>query len=279
MKMNTKTLQVEDIEYQYKNGKKVVYVESFCLYRGELVFLLGPSGIGKSTFIEAIGLINNTGFKANSNSKMQYLKEDRSYDLIQMWEDHVSVTETFRREHFSFIFQNNYLMPNLTAGENMMMTLLMKGESEQYAQEQIKKYMQVVDLKEEVVSKNVFNLSGGQKQRLAFVRAIASPFHILIGDEPTGNLDILTSRSLMNFTRSSILENAQSGIFVSHDIRLALTYADRIYLFVPEKNGAHYYGQVGDGNMYNKENGIWKKNGMDIQSPYDEILSVFTEII
>lgn len=98
-------------------------------------------------------------------------------------------------------------MPNLTAGDNMMITLLMKGEKETDAKEKIMHYMRVVNLKEEVFNKPIYHLSGGQKQRLAFVRAIAAPLDILIGDEPTGNLDSHTARKLMGYTRDSLIEN------------------------------------------------------------------------
>ncbi len=268
-----------EIECSYNNGKRVLYVENFYLKKGEIVFLLGPSGIGKSTFIEAIGLINKTARKVNPNGCIQYKSNSKIHDLITMWEDKNAEIETFRRDHFSFIFQNNYLMPNLTAGENMMMTLLMKGYTEEIAEKKIREYMEIVDLKNEVIGKNVYNLSGGQKQRLAFVRAIASPFDILIGDEPTGNLDVLTARSMMNFTRTSVKKNNKSGIFVSHDINLALDFADRIYLFVPQKDGDQYYGKVSDHHMYFRVNQKWMLNGTEVMSPYDEILSVFTEIV
>jgi ABC-type lipoprotein export system ATPase subunit len=277
--MKDKLLEVSNIECKYKNGKKVLAVEHFILNRGEVVFLLGPSGIGKSTFIEAIGLINNTGSKIDHSSSIEYFIKEKPVDLLDIWKKDLERLEEFRRNNFSFIFQNNYLMPNLTSGENMMMTLLMKGDSEKEATEKIMHFMNVVHLKEEVIKKSIHKLSGGQKQRLAFVRAIASHYEVLIGDEPTGNLDILTSDALLGFTRESIINEGKSGLFVSHDIRLALSYADRIYVFSPKMTSDGNYGVVSPSFLFEKKNNNWYQNDVLLKEPFSTLLSYYKEII
>lgn len=263
----------------YQLDKVVLTVKNFFLQKGEIVFLLGPSGIGKSTFIEAIGLINNTG-NVEAGTKAVYLDDrSESTDLIRIWDQPLSTLENFRRDHFSFIFQNNYLMPNLTAGENMMLTLLMKGEKENQAKNTIIKYMEIVNLSKEFFDKKIYNLSGGQKQRLAFVRAIASPFEILIGDEPTGNLDAVTARSLMTFTRTSIKEKNKVGIFVSHDIQLALDFADRICLIKPLQTNSGYIGSLSDDSTLVKTDENWCLHSEDISAPYDYIYNIYQEVM
>ncbi|MBK8548457.1 MAG: ATP-binding cassette domain-containing protein [Saprospiraceae bacterium] len=203
----------------------------------------------------------------------------RKTDLISLWKGNLETLESFRREHFSFIFQNNYLMPNLTAGENMMLTLLMKGEQEEVALKKIKNLMKVVRLSEEVIDKSIYNVSGGQKQRLAFVRAIASPYEILVGDEPTGNLDAVTAQALMKFTRNAIISNDKAGIFVSHDINLALKYADRIYIFTPKHNEEGLVGFLSSDQMLCLKKGNWTLRDRTIDNPMNYIQEAFEEII
>jgi ABC-type lipoprotein export system ATPase subunit len=272
-------LDIKNICCRYPNGKVVLEVADFHLDIGEVVFLLGPSGIGKSTFIEAIGLINNTGVK-RENSEVSYTSSSgQRTDIFNLWQNKQEELESFRREHFSFIFQNNYLMPNLTSGENMMMTLLMKGESEDKALKKIKELMQVVKLKEDILDKSIFNVSGGQKQRLAFVRAIASPFEVLIGDEPTGNLDAITADALMKFTRDAIIASRKSAVFVSHDIQLALNYADRIYLLVPQREGDNTVGHLNSSNMLLRQSDQWCQNEKPVDNPKHFIRKIFEEIV
>ncbi len=272
-------LSIKNVCCRYPNGKVVLEVADFHLDKGEVVFLLGPSGIGKSTFIEAIGLINNTGVK-RENADVSYTSSSgQCTDIFNLWQNKQVELESFRREHFSFIFQNNYLMPNLTSGENMMMTLLMKGESEDNALTKIKELMQVVKLKEDILDKSIFNVSGGQKQRLAFVRAIASPFEVLIGDEPTGNLDAITADALMKFTKDAIISNRKSAVFVSHDIQLALNYADRIYLLIPKREVDNTVGHLNSSNMLIRHSDQWCQNEQPVDNPKHFIRKIFEEIV
>ncbi len=276
--MESHLIKISNLTCKYKSGRDVLHVANFHIDRGELVFLLGPSGIGKSTLVEAIGLINNTA-KISDNSVLDYYDEHKvKHSLIDIWQRKYTELENFRKDHFSFIFQNNYLMPNLTAGENMMLTLLMKGDTEAVAMEKIRFYMNVVSLTDEVINKQIYFLSGGQKQRLAFVRAIASPFNVLIADEPTGNLDSITANRLMEFTRKSIINHKKSGLFVSHDISLALHYADRIYIFKPEKMGNEIMGYIDEHlSIYRSENNWYNNNGL-MNDPYQTILSTYQEL-
>ena len=277
--MNKVLISVSNLTCQYSNGKTVLEVADFELHKGEIVFLLGPSGIGKSTFIEAIGLINNTAIR-NGNSFLEYrLSTGEKVDIIELWKGKKEDLERFRREHFSFIFQNNYLMPNLTAGENMMLTLLMKGESESNAENKIMELMKVVRLQPDVISKSIFNVSGGQKQRLAFVRAVASPFEILIGDEPTGNLDTITAQALMGFTKQEIIKENKSGVFVSHDINLALKYSDRIYLFIPIPTTNGFIGNLSSKSLLIKKYNHWYQGEIKLSDPLTFIQNSFEEII
>lgn len=272
-------INISNLVCRYENSRDILRVENFHIDQGEIVFLLGPSGIGKSTLIEVIGLINNTA-SASDNAIMTYYHGDNDKtDLIKLWTKKDDSLEIFRRDHFSFIFQNNYLMPNLTAGDNMMITLLMKGDTEQEAKEKIRYYMNIVNLDDEVFDKPIYYLSGGQKQRLAFVRAIAAPFELLIGDEPTGNLDSITAQKLMAFTRNSILQHNKSGLFVSHDIHLALNYADRIYVFKPISEDNNIIGFIDENASIIKKDNRWCDKDGVLVNPFQTVLDNFDDII
>lgn len=277
--MSETIIEIKNILCSYGKNNSILHVEKFHLNRSEIVFLLGPSGIGKSTLIEAMGLINNTALKEDNCSSMNFIDSDgKSIDLIEIWKMEKNELEKFRKGHFSFIFQNNFLMPNLTAGDNMMITLLMKGESELKAREKIIHYMKVVNLDEKIFDKPIYHLSGGQKQRLAFVRAIAAPLDILIGDEPTGNLDSHTAKKLMGYTRDSLIENKKCGLFVSHDINLALEYSDRIYILKPYVKGGRIVGLVDESSVIRKSNGIWMNGSIPLSDPFKFLSNTYTEI-
>lgn len=275
--MANSLIKIRNLHCGYAPGKPVLYVDELNLSQNEITFMLGPSGIGKSTLIEALGLINDTILQNVSSEVLFQNDQDQYVNLIDLWINKKSDLETFRRNYFSFIFQNNYLMPNLSAGENMMMTLLMKGETETDAKRKILYYMDKVRLDEKLFDKKVVHLSGGQKQRLAFVRAIASPFKLLIGDEPTGNLDAMTADILMGYATQSIRESRQSALFVSHDINLALKYADSILLFKFIKREV-LMGLLSDTEVLKKVGDIWYHSGREISNPHQLIMEAFFQI-
>ncbi|MBL0081899.1 MAG: ABC transporter ATP-binding protein [Saprospiraceae bacterium] len=269
-------IKIKNLHCGYAPGKPVLYVDDLNLAENEITFMLGPSGIGKSTLIEALGLINDTILDSTSSHVLFQNDRNQYINLNDLWLNNKSKLETFRRNYFSFIFQNNYLMPNLSAGENMMMTLLMKGENETEAKDKILYYMDKVGLDEELFDKKVVHLSGGQKQRLAFVRAIASPFKLLIGDEPTGNLDAMTADKLMGYATQSIRESNRSALFVSHDINLALRYADTILLFKFIKKEVEM-GLLSDSEALKRLGDKWYHAGREIANPHQLIMEVFLQ--
>ena len=274
--MTNPLIKIKNLHCGYAPGKPVLYVDDLNLAENEITFMLGPSGIGKSTLIEALGLINDT-ILDNKSSHVLFQNDQNQYvNLNELWINNKSELETFRRNYFSFIFQNNYLMPNLSAGENMMMTLLMKGENETEAKDKILYYMDKVGLVGDLFDKKVVHLSGGQKQRLAFVRAIASPFKLLIGDEPTGNLDAMTADKLMSYATQSIRDSNRSALFVSHDINLALRYADTILLFKFIKKDVEL-GLLSDSEALKREGDKWYHTSKEVANPHQLIMEGFLQ--
>lgn len=267
--------KIENLECAYSNGKTVLHIEDLEIPKGKLVFVLGVSGIGKSTLIETLGLMNNT-IKNADTCKIVFSNQDTNDNIGDIWKKDNSYISQFRRKHFSFIFQNTNLMPNFTAGENMAVRMLLEGESIADSKDRVMHFMDKLDLDRSLFDRNIYELSGGQRQRLAFVRAIASDFGVLFGDEPTGNLDKNTSHKLM-FTLKEILEDLNgSGLIVSHDIPLALNFADIILLLSRNDAVNDPVGRINhDHYMVRQDDDSWKSiKGDDIKEPHHFINQV-----
>lgn len=267
---------ISNLECQYIPGTTVLRIPELQIPKGKLVFVLGVSGIGKSTFIETLGLMNRTihvtpetAIKFNNGEEMQEIKE--------IWDtDNTSISK-FRNDHFSFIFQNTNLMPNFTAGENMCISMLIEGKAMKEVKEKVLHVMERLDLAPELYYRKIQELSGGQRQRLAFVRAIIAGFNVMFGDEPTGNLDRETGYKLMNILKQNLSEHNRTGIIVSHDIDLALSFADIILLLSKTGEGEEMHGTFDPKYYLINDNNQWKrKDGEvieDVQQLVNEILT------
>jgi len=139
-----------NLDCEYVPGQSVLNIANLSIEKGRLYFLVGPSGIGKSTFIETLGLMNKT-VRKNGDSRFDFHNAvDEVIDVAELWEKGNDQLSTFRLKYFSFIFQNTNLLPNFTAGENMMMPLLMRGDSPvSEMEEEVKALMKKIDLPED----------------------------------------------------------------------------------------------------------------------------------
>lgn len=267
---------IRNLECQYIKGSTVLKIKELKIPKGKLVFLLGPSGVGKSTFIETLGLMNQT-LHDTSNTTIEFFPAE-SKEVIEIkdawkWED--SEISSFRNNYFSFIFQNTNLMPNFTAGENMCLGRMINGTALEEVKEEVLEIMESLDLPAEVFDKKVTELSGGQRQRLAFVRAVICNFSVLFGDEPTGNLDKKTAHKLMTILKNYLNKKNRTGIVVSHDINLALDFADVIYFL--SKTEDESGGEIKPTNILIRSNqNSWEDiDGRKIDPPSDFILNQF----
>lgn len=251
-------------------NKPVLHIENLQIPRGKLVFVVGKSGVGKSTLIETLGLMNSTIAQSENCSLQYYPEQDNStLQLKGFWSQSNEVMSTFRRKNFSFIFQSTNLMQNFTAGENMMINLLIEGWSTKDARERIVSVMKELSLSEDLFDRNISELSGGQRQRLAFVRGITAPFQVLFGDEPTGNLDEKTAVEVMNSLKMLVYDQRKAAIIVSHDLQLALRFADMIIALTPKNMpDGTYIGQAEEDNiLYRKEYGWTNMAGLAQDDP------------
>lgn len=268
---------IKDLECQYIPGTTVLNIPELKIPRGKLVFVLGVSGIGKSTFIETLGLMNKTihvkpetSILFNTGSKMDEIKN--------IWDMDNKGISMFRNDHFSFIFQNTNLMPNFTAGENMCISMLIEGKGLDEVKSRVLEVMSRLNLAPELYDRKIQELSGGQRQRLAFVRAIIAGFNVLFGDEPTGNLDRDTGHKLMNILKDNLAEYNRTGIIVSHDIDLALSFADIILLLTKNVDGERTYGSFEDKYYLVRDGENWnRKDGSALEDPAALISDILTK--
>ncbi len=202
-------LEIKNLHKTYSSGNKEVNVLkdiNFKIEKGEIVSIVGPSGSGKTTLLGlCAGLDKATsGSVILSNTALEPLNEDERAAL--------------RNKAVGFIFQNFQLIPTLTALENVMVPLELRGEKGS-----AKKAM---DLLEKVGLAERHDhyptqLSGGEQQRVSLARAFSNDPKILFADEPTGNLDEETGKKVEDLLFKLNEESGTTLVIVTHDLNLA----------------------------------------------------------
>ena len=239
MRDHNPLFKIHRLSCSYQNNKEVLRIKDICIPKQKLVVLLGKSGSGKSTFLETLGLMNKT----ISHGDVLFYPENEleAISYSNLWNrQKLKDLAKIRHDYFSFIFQSTNLMPNFTAYENAYLTELIRGKPIRQAENDITKLFQELGLEEITSSRQASEMSGGQKQRIAFIRAVASTFSVLFGDEPTGNLDDFNSKELISFLRDNIKRNQRSAIIVSHNVNLSIEFGDVIMLLSEARNGLGY---------------------------------------
>ena len=172
-----------DKNYREGISKVVLHIKNISLPKGKKVFIVGESGIGKSTILEVLGLMTNTIIPDPGTSFVFYDAAQEPFDLIAMWKRNSDrELSEFRRKHFNFIFQSTNLMRNFTAYENISITRMLQGFSKSESFERAASVLNDLGLDHISQDRMAQELSGGQQQRLAFARAIIPDFTVLFGD-------------------------------------------------------------------------------------------------
>lgn len=210
-------LQAHDLCKAYQMGDVTVNALrniNVTVHRAEFVAVMGPSGSGKSTLLYLLG-----GLDQPSSGEIILSGQQ----LSQLHDDELAL---MRRRKIGFIFQFYNLIPTLTAAENVALPLIIDGRDIRQYQGRIDSLLQLVGLWARRNHKPD-QLSGGQQQRVAIARALVNDPTIVLGDEPTGNLDSRTGAEILALMRRSCDELGQTIVMVTHDIKAA-SYADRI---------------------------------------------------
>ena len=210
--LNTKNLikeyQLGDHYIQALNGVE------FNIEEGEFVAIMGPSGSGKSTLLHLLGGLDTPTEGNIFLDTQEYSKlPDNQITLM-------------RRRNIGFVFQFFNLLPTLTAEENILLPILIDGKRPEQYRARLSNLVRLVGI-EDRVSHKPDQLSGGEQQRVAIARALITEPAILLADEPTGNLDTKSGKTIMELLRRSCDNLNQTIIVVTHDPRAA-AYADRI---------------------------------------------------
>jgi lipoprotein-releasing system ATP-binding protein len=217
---NGKIIQIRNLTRKYVDGVEIIALDGVDLNieKGEFLAIVGPSGSGKSTLLNLIGILDTP------TDGTILLK---GIDITRMSDKERS---RMRNQELGFIFQYHHLLPDFNALENVMMPLLINGIKPSKARENARQMLEEVGLGDRLHHRSN-QLSGGQNQRVAIARALVNNPSIVIGDEPTGNLDSKSSENIYELLRKLNREHNQTFILVTHDERMAAK-TDRIIRLV-----------------------------------------------
>ena len=244
--MGNSIFEISDLVCAYDHNEQPVFlIKDLTIPQNAITTILGKSGSGKSTLIETLGLMNRT----IKSGKISFFPDGNNIAFDRNTWDNPRYLAEIRKKNFSFIFQEDYLMPNYTPKENMMISYLIQSPKQN---DNIKLILEWL-LKslgldtDDLLNRKPSEMAGGQKQRLSFIRALLKKFTVLFGDEPTGNLDEGNSIILLNLLKEFLKSDKlvqmhdRSAILVSHNIGLSVDYSDKIIVLTEirkERNNA-----------------------------------------
>lgn len=205
-------IKVEKLVKNYYQGELIIPVLKgidLNINDNDFVAIIGKSGAGKSTLLYQLGLLDHP-------TSGRILIDD------YLVTDFSSKQRTdFRLRYLGYVFQDYALLPELTAWENVAVPLLMMGQSKAQAYENSVAALEQVDLADKI-NNLPSQLSGGQQQRVSIARAIAHNPKIIFADEPTANLDSITSKNILSVF-AKLHEAGQTIVMVTHELDYART--------------------------------------------------------
>ena len=208
---NKTIIKADNLYKQYKQGESIVAAVdnlSVTLPRGKLIVLMGHSGSGKTTFLNLIGALD----KPTSGAII--------VDGINLSRVHGKEESKYRLKRVGFVFQSYYLVPHLKAIENVMLPMELSGINNGDRQVKARELLDCVGIQKLKQTRRPLMLSGGEQQRVAIARALANDPPIILADEPTGNLDAKTGKSIVKILYSLTTNNDKTVVIATHDINI-----------------------------------------------------------
>ncbi len=203
-------ITISDLKRYYKMGDTTVKALdgiNLTIEEGEFLCLMGPSGSGKSTLLNLLG-----GLDTPDGGSIRV----RDQEIAQLDSNELAA---YRREQVGLVFQSYNLIPTMTALQNVEYPMIFSGKSRNDRRERATRLLTQLGLGDRLDHKPT-EMSGGQQQRVAVARSLVNEPSILLGDEPTGNLDTKTGDEILNlFTRLN--KDGQTLVVVTHDPRVA----------------------------------------------------------
>ena len=204
-------LELRDIHRVYKQADEELPVLRGCslsIHAGESVALIGPSGCGKSTLLHMAGLLDrpDQGAVLIAGQTTQGLDD--------------AGRTAFRRQSIGFVYQFHHLLPEFSAQENIFLPQLIAGVTKKEAEKRAQELLELIGLTARATHRPA-RLSGGEQQRVALARALANRPHILIADEPTGNLDPTTAEHVFSVLQELARTQKLALLMATHNHDLA----------------------------------------------------------
>lgn len=216
----TPALHLEAIERRYVQGASTLEILSgatFSVWAGESVALIAPSGAGKSTLLHIAGLLEHP------DGGEVYIANRPTVGLPD------SERTSIRRTDIGFVYQFHHLLPEFSAIENTMLPQMIRGLSKGEARKRASELLAFLGLGDRLDHRPA-ELSGGEQQRVAIARAVANAPHILLADEPTGNLDPHTADHVFETLSRLVKATGLAAVIATHNLDLADRMSRRITL-------------------------------------------------
>jgi ABC-type lipoprotein export system ATPase subunit len=212
-------IRTENLGKEYPLPKGVLSVFrgiNFMIEEGDFVAIMGVSGVGKTTFLNLLGVLDKP-----TEGKIFFDGED----ILSKNEKELA---RIRNSKIGFIFQFYHLLPEFTTLENVSLPLLIRGIDKREAHKRASKILQEVFLEEKAYLRPS-QLSGGEQQRVAIARALVNEPKLLLADEPTGNLDWKTGELILKLVLELHQKKGLSSIVVTHNEKVA-QFCHKLYL-------------------------------------------------
>jgi lipoprotein-releasing system ATP-binding protein len=204
-------LELRNVARSYKQAGAILPVlrgVSLALYPGEIAALVGPSGAGKSTLLHTAGLLE----RPDGGAVLLGGRDCGGMSDSQRTE--------IRRSQLGFVYQFHHLLPEFSALENVMLPQMIAGVAKAKARGRAMELLGMVGLAPRADHRPA-RLSGGEQQRVAIIRALANGPRVLLGDEPTGNLDIHTAEDVMTALIDIVRRTGLAALIATHNLELA----------------------------------------------------------